>query len=99
MLPPDLCLVHPFPGYLVRGAQRLPSVKSRVESMILVVYLKHAINYPIPPAKILEDLTVASSQETFCYEMEEFLGDACLKWVVIICLFLKYRQGQLTCMR
>ena len=67
--------------------------------MILVVHLKHAINYPIQPAKILEDLTVASSQETFGYEMEEFLGDACLKWVVSRCLFLKYPQGELACMR
>ena len=67
--------------------------------MLLVVHLKHAINNPIPPAKILEYLTVASSQETFFYEMEEFLGDACLKWVIVICLFLKYNQGQLTYMR
>ena len=44
MLPPDLFLVHPLPGYLVRGAQRFPSMKRRVESMLLVVHLKHAIN-------------------------------------------------------
>ena len=47
MLPPELCLVHPLPGHLVRGAQRLPSVMRRVESMLLAVQLKHEINYPI----------------------------------------------------
>ena len=52
--------------------------------------------------QILEALTAASCQETFCYEREELLGDAYLKWVVSRFLFLKYRQkheGQLTRMR
>ncbi|KAL2603175.1 hypothetical protein R1flu_025955 [Riccia fluitans] len=52
MLPPELCLVHPLPGPLVRGAQRLPSVMRRVESMLLAVQLKHLINYPIPSSKV-----------------------------------------------
>lgn len=102
MLPPELCLVHPLPGHLVRGAQRLPSVMRRVESMLLAVQLKHEINYPISASKILEALTAASCQETFCYERAELLGDAYLKWVVSRCLFLKYPQkheGQLTRMR
>ncbi|OAE22766.1 hypothetical protein AXG93_2035s1500 [Marchantia polymorpha subsp. ruderalis] len=76
MLPPELCLVHPLPGPLVRGAQRLPSV--------------------------LEALTAASCQETFCYERAELLGDAYLKWVVSRRLFLTYpskHEGQLTRMR
>ncbi|GKE94940.1 Dicer-like protein, partial [Tanacetum coccineum] len=51
---------------------------------------------------ILEALTAASCQETFCYERAELLGDAYLKWVVSRYLFLKYPQkheGQLTRMR
>nr|ASZ84523.1 putative abnormal suspensor 1 [Juniperus phoenicea] len=102
MLPPEICLVHPLPGSLVRGAQRLPSVMRRVESMLLAVQLKHKINYLIPASKILEALTAASCQESFCYERAELLGDAYLKWVVSRCLFLKYPQkheGQLTRMR
>ncbi|CAL2242212.1 unnamed protein product [Prunus armeniaca] len=101
-LPPELCLVHPLPGSLVRGAQRLPSIMRRVESMLLAVELKDIINYPIPASKILEALTAASCQETFCYERAELLGDAYLKWVVSRFLFLKYPQkheGQLTRMR
>ncbi|KAM0946851.1 hypothetical protein DsansV1_C08g0079921 [Dioscorea sansibarensis] len=101
-LPPELCLVHPLPGALVRGAQRLPSIMRRVESMLLAVQLKDMINYPVPAAKILEALTAASCQETFCYERAELLGDAYLKWVVSRYLFLKYPQkheGQLTRMR
>jgi PAZ domain len=47
-LPPELCLVHPLPGTLVRGAQRLPSIMRRVESMLLAVQLKNMINFPIP---------------------------------------------------
>uniref|UniRef100_A0A803NSH1 Uncharacterized protein n=1 Tax=Cannabis sativa TaxID=3483 RepID=A0A803NSH1_CANSA len=65
------------------------------------VQLKHMINYPVPASKILEALTAASCQETFCYERAE-LGDAYLKWVVSRFLFLKYPQkheGQLTRMR
>ncbi|KAL3683909.1 hypothetical protein R1sor_001931 [Riccia sorocarpa] len=102
MLPPELCLVHPLPGPLVRGAQRLPSVMRRVESMLLAVQLKHLISYPIPASKVLEALTAASCQETFCYERAELLGDAYLKWVVSRRLFLTYpskHEGQLTRMR
>lgn len=101
-LPPELCFVHPLPGSLVRSAQRLPSIMRRVESMLLAVQLKDVINYPVPAAKILEALTAASCQETFCYERAELLGDAYLKWVVSRFLFLKYPQkheGQLTRMR
>lgn len=52
--------------------------------------------------QILEALTAASCQETFCYERAELLGDAYLKWVVSRYLFLKFPQkheGQLTRMR
>ncbi|XP_042041645.1 endoribonuclease Dicer homolog 1-like [Salvia splendens] len=101
-LPPELCFVHPLPGSLVRGAQRLPSIMRRIESMLLAVQLKDIINYPVPAIKILEALTAASCQETFCYERAELLGDAYLKWVVSRFLFLKYPQkheGQLTRMR
>ncbi|KAM0858796.1 hypothetical protein ACQ4PT_047614 [Festuca glaucescens] len=101
-LPPELCFVHPLPGSLVRGAQRLPSIMRRVESMLLAVQLKEIIDYPVPATKILEALTAASCQETFCYERAELLGDAYLKWVVSRFLFLKYPQkheGQLTRMR
>lgn len=101
-LPPELCLVHPLSGSLVRGAQRLPSIMRRVESMLLAIQLKHIINHPVPASKILEALTAASCQETFCYERAELLGDAYLKWVVSRFLFLKYPQkheGQLTRMR
>ncbi|KAL5210919.1 hypothetical protein ABZP36_006542, partial [Zizania latifolia] len=101
-LPPELCLIHPLPGSLVRGAQRLPSIMRRVESMLLAIQLKDIIDYPVPATKILEALTAASCQETFCYERAELLGDAYLKWVVSRFLFLKYPQkheGQLTRMR
>ncbi|CAH8319117.1 unnamed protein product [Eruca vesicaria subsp. sativa] len=101
-LPPELCVVHPLSGSLVRGAQRLPSIMRRVESILLAVQLKNLISYPIPTSKILEALTAASCQETFCYERAELLGDAYLKWVVSRFLFLKYPQkheGQLTRMR
>lgn len=102
MLPPELCLVHPLPGPTVRGAQRLPSIMRRIESMLLAIQLKHEIGYPIPASKVLEALTAASCQETFCYERAELLGDAYLKWVVSRWLFLKFPQkheGQLTRMR
>lgn len=101
-LPAELCFVHPLPGILVRGAQRLPSIMRRVESILLAIELKNIINYPVPASKILEALTAASCQETFCYERAELLGDAYLKWVVSRYLFLKYPQkheGQLTRMR
>lgn len=101
-LPPELCFVHPLPGSLVRGAQKLPSIMRRVESMLLAIELKDIIKYPVPASKILEALTAASCQETFCYERAELLGDAYLKWVVSRFLFLKYPQkheGQLTRMR
>ncbi|CAA0826798.1 Endoribonuclease Dicer homolog 1 [Striga hermonthica] len=101
-LPPELCYVHPLPGSLVRGAQRLPSIMRRIESMLLAVQLKDIIGYPVPATKILEALTAASCQETFCYERAELLGDAYLKWVVSRFLFLKYpkkHEGQLTRMR
>lgn len=52
-LPPELCFVHPLPGSLVRGAQRLPSIMRRVESMLLAVQLKDIINYPVPASKVL----------------------------------------------
>lgn len=101
-LPPELCVLHPLPGSLVRGAQRLPSIMRRIESMLLAVQLKEMIGYPVPALKILEALTAASCQETFCYERAELLGDAYLKWVVSRYLFLKYpkkHEGQLTRMR
>jgi len=66
-----------------------------------------AVNYLVTDVfvlclQILEALTAASCQETFCYERAELLGDAYLKWVVSRFLFLKYPQkheGQLTRMR
>lgn len=51
-LPPELCFVHPLPGSLVRGAQRLPSIMRRIESMLLAVQLKDVINYPVPASKV-----------------------------------------------
>lgn len=51
-LPPELCFVHPLPGSLVRGAQRLPSIMRRVESMLLAVQLQHIIDYPVPASKV-----------------------------------------------
>jgi hypothetical protein len=51
-LPPELCLVHPLLGSLVRGAQRLPSVMRRVESMLLAIQLKDIIGYPVPATKV-----------------------------------------------
>lgn len=51
-LPPELCLVHPLPGSLVRGAQRLPSIMRRVESMLLAIQLKDIIKYPVPALKV-----------------------------------------------
>ncbi|KAJ1414776.1 Ribonuclease III domain [Sesbania bispinosa] len=50
-LPPELCLVHPLPGSLVRGAQRLPSIMRRVESMLLAIQLKNTISYPVQALK------------------------------------------------
>ncbi|KAL8138311.1 hypothetical protein V2J09_004312 [Rumex salicifolius] len=101
-LPAELCFVHPLSGGLIRGAQRLPSVMRRVESMLLAIELRNMISFDVPAIKILEALTAASCQETFCYERAELLGDAYLKWVVSRFLFLKYPQkheGQLTRMR
>ncbi|XP_078448169.1 dicer-like 1 isoform X2 [Wolffia australiana] len=101
-LPPELCLIHPLPGPLVRGAQRLPSIMKRLESMLLAAQLRSLIDYPVPIEKVLEALTAASCQETLCYERAELLGDAYLKWVVSRYLFLRYPQkheGQLTRMR
>lgn len=51
-LPPELCFVHPLPGSLVRGAQRLPSIMRRIESMLLAVQLRDIINYPVPASKV-----------------------------------------------
>lgn len=62
----------------------------------------YLINMSLLPRQILEALTAASCQETFCYERAELLGDAYLKWVVSKFLFLRYPQkheGQLTRMR
>ncbi|KAK6931989.1 PAZ domain [Dillenia turbinata] len=80
-LPPELCFVHPLPRSLVQGAQRLPSIM-RVESMLLAIQLNDIIGFPVPSSKILESLTAASCQETFCNKRAELLGDAYLKWVV-----------------
>lgn len=52
-LPPELCFVHPLSGSLVRGAQRLPSIMRRVESMLLAVQLKNVIDYKVPAIKVL----------------------------------------------
>jgi endoribonuclease Dicer len=53
MLPPELCVVHPLPGPLVRSAQCLPSIMRRVESMLLAIQLKHEIGYNIPALKVI----------------------------------------------
>lgn len=58
-LPPELCLVHPLPGSLIRGAQRLPSIMRRVESMLLAVQLKETIDYPVPAVKVLSTSLIA----------------------------------------
>lgn len=44
--------MHPLPGALVRGAQRLPSIMRRVESMLLAIQLRDMINYPVPSVKV-----------------------------------------------
>lgn len=51
-LPPELCFVHPLSGSLVRGAQRLPSIMRRVESMLLAVQLKRIIQFSVPASKV-----------------------------------------------
>jgi endoribonuclease Dicer len=48
--------VHPLPGSLVRGAQRLPSIMRRVESILLAIQLKDIIKYPVPTSKVFSDL-------------------------------------------
>lgn len=57
-LPPELCLVHPLPGSLVRGAQRLPSIMRRVESMLLAIQLKNMISFPVQALKVSSQLKV-----------------------------------------
>ena len=52
-LPPELCLVHPLPGPVVRGAQRLPSIMRRIESILLAAQLKDTISYPVPVEKVI----------------------------------------------
>lgn len=59
-LPPELCLVHPLPGSLVRGAQRLPSIMRRVESMLLAVQLRNMINYPVQALKVSSQLKIVN---------------------------------------
>ena len=69
---------------------------------IWLLVLVSSVNPCLLCEQILEALTAASCQETFCYERAELLGDAYLKWVVSRFLFLKYPQkheGQLTRMR
>lgn len=68
----------------------------------MVINIIMSIDVRVFYLQILEALTAASCQETFCYERAELLGDAYLKWVVSRYLFLKYPQkheGQLTRMR
>lgn len=61
MLPPELCLVHPLPGPLVRSAQSLPSIMRRVESMLLAIQLKHEIGYQISATRVfVQDLSLYS---------------------------------------
>lgn len=59
-LPPELCLIHPLPGSLVRGAQRLPSIMRRVESMLLAIQLKNTINTPVQASTVSSQLKVVS---------------------------------------
>ena len=60
-LPAELCFLHPLPGVLVRGAQRLPSIMRRVESMLLAIELKNIIKYPVPASKVLSFSSLSSS--------------------------------------
>jgi len=58
--------VHPLPGSLIRGAQRLPSIMRRVESMLLAIQLKDIIGYPVPANKVhLEPLSLHFLGEAF----------------------------------
>lgn len=76
-LPPELCLVHPLPGSLVRGAQRLPSIMRRVESMLLAIQLKDIIGYPVPANKVHLQLSIVHVLgKTFECPPVEFTG----KW-------------------
>ena len=64
-LPPELCFIHPLPGSLVRGAQRLPSIMKRVESMLLAIQLKHIIQFSIPASKVCYNSQADQFQAAF----------------------------------
>lgn len=86
---PELCALFTIPASTFRTALLLPSVMRRIDDMLLVTELNAALfDHSINETQLHAAISAPSACAEFDYERLELLGDAYLKYLSSIYLFV-----------
>ncbi|KAK9768192.1 Dicer-like protein 1 [Basidiobolus ranarum] len=99
---PEFSSKLPIPASTFRSAMYLPSILTRVNSILLVKELKEKLDLDVDDILLMEAFSIPSASLDINYERLETLGDSFLKLGVSIRVYLVYpskQEGQLHCQR
>ncbi|KAJ2162885.1 Dicer-like protein 1 [Coemansia sp. RSA 552] len=99
---PFFCAREPLDIYELHNLTLLPAVFVRLEHVVLAHEVKERLRLPARTESVREALTSGSSNMDKNYERLETLGDAVLKYIVSVMLFVSYpdaHEGMLTSRR
>ncbi|KAI9294789.1 hypothetical protein K502DRAFT_304512, partial [Neoconidiobolus thromboides FSU 785] len=89
----EFVLAYPLPISIFNSNMLLPSLMTRIEALLLVREVKIKLNLPeIIDEYLLEALTLPSANLSIDYERLELLGDAYLKFISSMDVFLRFPQ-------
>ncbi|CAG8442886.1 9275_t:CDS:2 [Ambispora leptoticha] len=99
---PEFSKQYSIGASVFRSAMLLPSIFTRINSLLLVRELRLNLELPIRDDLLLVAMTTPSANMDMNYERLETLGDSFLKFCVTIQLYVMFpdkHEGQLHCQR
>ncbi|KAJ9052737.1 Dicer-like protein 1 [Entomophthora muscae] len=103
LLLPENCMLYPIPYDIFLSVLLLPSLLSRVDALLLAAEVKEEFSlWDVCDKQIAEALTLPSASLPLDYERLELLGDAFLKFMVTVYLYVtrpKDDEGKMHCHR
>lgn len=89
---PEFCVAHSLPASVFRTAMLLPSITTQLDSILICHDLNFRLSTNIDIKPLMEALTTPSAGMDTHYQRLEFLGDAVLKLLTTVYLFVIHRE-------
>ncbi|CAG8495896.1 2311_t:CDS:2 [Paraglomus brasilianum] len=99
---PEFSNEYTIKGSVFRSAMMIPTILVRLDSLLLVQELRARLTLYVDDLQALEALTTPSANMEMNYERLETLGDAFLKFITTVHLYVSFpekHEGQLHCQR